>query len=241
MASFEAPASRPSRPATVTAASYLMYLAAGLLVVGAALQFALLAPATEVYEQQSVEPARPMAYIVVGLTAGIWLVLAGGLLTLGILNGNGKQASRMVTWVVGGLVICCCGYGTISDTVASLVATRGSSETTAGQSPMEVAQAISSTVPVWFHPTNAVVQALVLAAVAIAVVLLSVPASHPHFQRRVIQVWAPIEAYALPPQAPFAPAPQLPPTETATHVPSATPAQTPTEPPTLRPPTPPQP
>ena len=41
--------------------------------------------------------------------AVVQLLFAAGFVVLGLLNSRGRNASRITTWVIGGLGVCCAG------------------------------------------------------------------------------------------------------------------------------------
>ena len=46
-------------------------------------------------------------FLIIGAVMNI--LFAGGLATLGIFDGRGKNVARIITWVVGGISLCCIG------------------------------------------------------------------------------------------------------------------------------------
>jgi hypothetical protein len=194
----------------VTVASWLMYVAAAALSIGAAAQFGLAGAVRRAAEQDQANAAMAgtVSYLVVALLAVVWLLPAVGLAVLGLLNGKGKKAARIVTWVVGGLTLCCCGFQTFSSTVTAISGTDAAGSTISSDTGTNVmALSIIDGMPSWYQPTLAFTSLAVVLTVFVAMILLAVPASNAYFRPAPAQwVWEPVP---MPP--PVEPPPVEPP------------------------------
>ena len=181
------------RPASVTISSYLLYLVAALQVVGLVLAISMLGPTMEVYEEGFA--GTPMAeqaglFATVGLVVGVGfgVLLAVGLVVLAVLNNRGKNAARIVTWVVGGLFLCCLGGGlTISATGNALDFGSGGAN---GPDQAEIERLLEDRLPSWYMPADLTLDVLAFLALLAALILLALPASNEFF-RRPQTVWEP--------------------------------------------------
>jgi len=175
------PQPRAPRPDEVTAASYLLFTAAACLVVAGVSQFAL----TDVVRDPSstTEQSDPTVYAALVVLALPWIVVAAGLTTLGIFNGKGVVVSRILTWVFGGLTLCCCGLGSGAATFES-IAISHERNNPAWPNPTDSTEVARAAIPQWWHPLIAGTLVLVVISVGAALILLARPASRQFFARR---------------------------------------------------------
>src|SRR4051794_5041832 len=109
----EAPPAPPARPGTVNLAVILLYVAAALEVVVAILTFSTAGDIKSAYEKayagtSVADQAGAATYGVIG-GAVVALVVAVLFVVLGFLDGRGSRVGRILTWVFGGLALCCTG------------------------------------------------------------------------------------------------------------------------------------
>jgi hypothetical protein len=117
--------------------------------------------------------------------AVVYAVLAVGLVVLGVLVGKGSNPARIVTWVVGGVVVLCYGCGLLSDALGpGMVNALGD---TASQDMMEQ---LNAAIPGWLRASSLGVSMLILLAMITVVVVLMLPSSNAYF-RKEAQVWVP--------------------------------------------------
>src|SRR4051812_25102301 len=101
----------PARPRVVTAASALLYVAAGLSLGYGGISASANATAQPVAPPPNTSPevANTTTVVVVILSVVLYVLLGVGFGVLGVLVGKGKNPARIVTWVLGGIVALCCG------------------------------------------------------------------------------------------------------------------------------------
>jgi hypothetical protein len=217
------------RPTTVTLASSLLYVVAALQVISAIVSFAIIGPYKEAYakalEGAGVEGADGMVSGVatVALVAGgiLALVLTVGYVLLGIFVGKGRNGARITTWVVGGISLCCLGFGTIG-TLTGRSSFQGSGDIN-GRSSAEVARTVEEALPGWHQPVSAGLAGLSFLCVLAVIILLALPASQPYFRKQEL-LWQPPVGYpAQPGQPGAAPAPTWQAQPPAAWQPPATP------------------
>src|SRR5258705_2845970 len=110
--SFAVPAPAPrTRPSTVNLAVNLLYAAAALevinVILGIAFAGALQEGAKKAVEgtaQANNNPGQGVS-AVVSIIIGVLIVVL--LVLLAIYVGKGKQVARVLTWVLGGIALCC--------------------------------------------------------------------------------------------------------------------------------------
>jgi hypothetical protein len=192
-----------ARPAVVTAAVALMYVAAALLVVGGVTYFGLVdALSTAMNEVVKSDPnagqlpenfGSTFAWIYIGIFAAIYVVGAIIIAVLAIFNGKGRNWSRITTWVFAGLTTLCCGCLGASNAVSGVGNFSGSFSTPSGAGSInekELQQKIEGLVPSWFAPVSATVSVVVALAAIIVIILLALPASNAYF-RKAPETWTP--------------------------------------------------
>jgi hypothetical protein len=215
------PGAKP-RPGSVSLGSLMLYLGALLIVVYGVLSIVASQMMGDIeIDGQNVQPGFGSSFgAVSSVIQGIlYLALAAGLAVLGSLVARGKNPARIVTWVVDGIVVLCCGCGAIGNAfTSSLLANMPGMD-------QETLDEIAAATPGWLTVASTVVALLIVVSQLAAIIALAVPASNEFF-RREEQVW-------VPPTYPGQPAfpPNVPPS-----VPPVPPSYPPATPPSAYPP-----
>jgi hypothetical protein len=188
-----APAVR-ARPTVVTASSYLLYAAAGLTLLNAILSLSFIGTTTHVYrEVYAGSDLEGTEGLVVGITAGgamLNILFAAGLAVLAVFNNRGKNPSRIVTWVLGGLAVCCGGLGLAANGLTGSMNLESSSS---GNVPPagELEDRLSEALPGWYTPVTTTLSVLMVLAILGAVILLVLPAANEYFRKPQAGGWEP--------------------------------------------------
>jgi hypothetical protein len=200
--------SPPRRPGAVTAAGYLMFLVALLLVVDAVVSFATaqqVSDATrEVYTKLNNPDFKPdiqAGGALFGAIIGgvIQVLLAAGYVVLAMLNLRGKNPARIVTWVLAGLgVLCLCGAGVFGAASGPLL---NRASTVNGVNPAQIQKDVTAAEPSWLEPTQITLAVVSLLALILVIILLALPASNRFFRKPVIDGVGPFQQY--PQQSPY--------------------------------------
>jgi hypothetical protein len=182
------------RPGSVTISSYLLFLVAALQVVGLVLALSVLNETRDVYEEAfaGTDLANQAGTIgTVSLIAGasVGLIVAVGLVVLAILNNRGKNPSRIVTWVLGGLFLCCAGAGLALSAAGSAV-NMGQGGNADAPDQAEIQRMLEERLPSWYMPASTAISVLAMIALLVALILLALPASNEFF-RRPQTTWEP--------------------------------------------------
>lgn len=209
-----APAAR-SRPSSVTISSYLLILVAVLQVIGLIIALSVLNATREAYKEafagtNMADRAGSFATLTLIGTAVVGLLVAIGLVVLAMLNNRGKNASRIVTWVLGGLFLCCSGIGLALSAAGNAIGMNNTNGTNAPDQA-EVQRILNEHLPGWYGPVTTTISIIALLSLLIALILLALPRSNEFF-RRPQPAWEPPlpgSTYPGYPQAggPGAPAP----------------------------------
>lgn len=187
------------RPTAVTVAGWLLFLVAGLQVLGLIVALTQVGTISDVYEEAyrgtSAEDAAKVGAVASTLgTAGVGVLFAIAFVLLAIFNNRGKNPSRITTWVVGGLGVCCSGLGLLTVAVGnSFSVGNGDSDL---PDPADVRQRVEDALPSWYAPVTLTATVLVLLSLVLTLILLALPPSNEFFRKRE-PVWQPPPAYPL--------------------------------------------
>ncbi|WP_433372849.1 hypothetical protein ACQPZX_00610 [Actinoplanes sp. CA-142083] len=179
-------------------ASYLLYLVAVLEVISAILVFTTLSTTTDAVKDAyadtslNADDAGNLIGIVYGIGAGISLLLAAGFAVLGIFNGRGKNPSRIITWVIGGIALCCVGAGLGGNALTGSLEDRS---TAGAPSQSEIQDRLNDALPSWYQPATMTITVIVLIAILATIILLALPASNAYFRKQPAQGWDPAVPY----------------------------------------------
>jgi hypothetical protein len=191
VADHTAPAA-PARPGSVTTSSYLLYAYAVLSVIGGIANMSIIGTMTDVYreayEGTSAEGSESFVGITSVITGVIGLLLAAAFVVLAIFNNRGKNASRIVTWVLGGISLCCGGFGVVG-TLFSGAMNFGPSQEGVPDAA-EIQRRLEDALPGWYFPLSVTTAVLGLLALVVALILLALPPSNEFF-RKPAAVWEP--------------------------------------------------
>ncbi|MEV0719847.1 hypothetical protein [Asanoa sp. NPDC050611] len=228
---------RARPPGTVRISSYLLYAVAVVEVISLIVTLATLSSfrqaLTDAYAGTELEGSADTAAVVVVVVIGVLALLIGvGLVVLGFLNLRGKNASRIVTWVVGGLFVLCCGLSAAGNAAGSAMNLESSGDVPDAQAKIDAAM------PGWYGPVNMVLLIIPILCVLGALILLALPASNEWFKPRAATWEPPTPGYPVMPGSsyPTPPYPQggeppLPPAPPAAPpAPTGEPPETPAPP-----------
>jgi hypothetical protein len=208
---YPAAPAQPPRPATVTVSTYLLWLTAALSLLSGVLTVSLVGKMADVYgDLYEGTAAEGTEGLIVGASVFVvvlGLLFAAGLAVLGIFNNRGRNGARITTWVLGGISLCCSGFG-LAGTALSSSMNFDSSTTGAntGPSSAEVEAALNRAMPSWYEPLSTVLTVISLLAILGAVILLALPASNAFF-RKPQPAWDPNQQFPYPGQPGYPPVP----------------------------------
>jgi hypothetical protein len=179
----------------VTFAVYLLYAYAILQLVGAIVLFATYgdfkAAYQEAYRGSSVEnQASTIATVTVVVGAIVAVIVAAGVIILAFFDSKGKNPARIITWVLGGLAICCGAFGILGGALGGSMNFGGN--TSGAPSASEVQRILRDQLPNWYYPVTIGLSVIELLALILAIILLALPASNAFFRKQPPQqAWEP--------------------------------------------------
>lgn len=161
-----------ARPATVRAASYLLFAIGGITLLKAAVDLIVVNTPLSVYRDAYTGGTGSGFASIAAATFDIFL--AAGVAILAIMNNHGRNGSRVTTFVLGGIFLLCGGLDSVGDLpssgkAAGTLADRG-----------RFAAALPSGYGILF----AFLDLLIVLAVVGAVVLLALPPTNRFFRHR---------------------------------------------------------
>ncbi|WP_250032043.1 hypothetical protein [Paractinoplanes maris] len=192
---YPAPGARP-RPTIVTVAVYLLYVVAAIQVINALLTFSISGTLTDAVRDAyaGTEAAGAESFVTFIFIGGavVNLLIGLGFAVLGYFDGRGKNPSRIVTWVIGGISLCCFGASLGS---TALVGSVGGDTTAGGPSQDEVQRQLDAALPSWYTPATTTLSVLALLAILGTVILLALPAANEFFRKPSAAAWDPSVPY----------------------------------------------
>ncbi|WP_106327695.1 DUF3824 domain-containing protein [Actinoplanes italicus] len=135
--------------------------------------------AVELETSQAVADIGSIVRITYIFMAVVYVLIAIGMTTLALLNNRGKNASRILTWVFGGLGLCCNSIS-LSLTAAGGLAFSGAGQ---GVDQGQVEERVAEALPGWFNVLMTTSTALTVLGLLGAIVLLALPPSNEWFRR----------------------------------------------------------
>ncbi|MFG1649028.1 hypothetical protein ACGFIE_03810 [Micromonospora sp. NPDC049275] len=184
------------RPSTVTISSYLLYLFLACQVISLIVTLSTIGKTRDVlrdaYSSSTTDGADQVADFVFAfaLGAGILVVLFSVVLAvLAMFNNRGSNGSRITTWIVGGIMVCCTGGTVLNGAGGGSFATGGNS---GGDMPSgdEVRRRLEEALPSWITPVSILLGVISLLALLAALILLALPKSNEFF-RKPTAAWEP--------------------------------------------------
>lgn len=191
------------RPTTVTAAVWIMYLTAATLIATAISLFSAKGAVEDAVKDQveadptfaeagiTADDLMPLVTVVFVAVAVVYIVFAVFYVVLGLLDNAGKRPARVLTWILTGIALACCGFGGIINKLGGASATY----TVNGEEYNEEAtQALADATPAWVTTLEWVSLLLFILGSLAVIILLALPASNEFFRKE-----------PLPPQFPGQP------------------------------------
>jgi hypothetical protein len=196
-----APGPRVRPPGTVRISSYLLYATAALQLISLVVTLATLsdvrAAYNDAYAGTTMADTSDTLAVIATVGGGIVaLIVAIGMVVLGFLNLRGKNAARIVTWVVGGLFVLCCGIGSL------LTAAGGAMNIDSGADAPDSADLqakIDAATPSWYGAVSTTLLIIPILLVLGTLILLALPASNQWFKPKAATWEPPTPGYPVMP------------------------------------------
>lgn len=189
---YPTPASGPAdgkRPATVTIASVLVLVTALCSLVYLIASVASVGPMGDAFEEifagTEVEgTAASVASAFLIAPGAVYFLFGITLAILTIFNNQGRNGTRIATWVVGGIGACCGGGQLLNLALQDATAANFQSEGVEDvPSQEEMTRIINEHIPTWYEPTLLTTTVIGVLALGAALILLALPPSNEFFRR----------------------------------------------------------
>ncbi|HEX2143394.1 MAG TPA: hypothetical protein VHG10_02685 [Glycomyces sp.] len=179
-----------TRPGTVTAAVWTHFITAALLIITGIGMFSVQgAVADAVMEEMRRDPEFESSgltesdvsnVVTIGfvVVAVAFVLFAICYIVLGLLNNAGKRPARILSWILAGLSLACCGPYTIISQVGSAV---GMNSGDPYQD--EMAQSLVDATPAWLNAASWALGIVLILGSLLIIILLAVPASNQFFRK----------------------------------------------------------
>lgn len=175
-------------PSSVTAASFLLILVAGMIAATQGLSLIYLSRVVDAFEHGNSDAQRTAGLAAAWRSGGLVavvasLLIAAGFVVVALLLVQRVTQARVFTWVLAGTGLVCFGClntlaratGTLTDSISAFL-----DFDVVAEQQMPQYEALS---PSWVQPTQQVLSLASLAALLLVIVLLAVPASRAYFRQ----------------------------------------------------------
>ncbi len=191
-----------TKPTTVNVAVIMLYVVAALSLINAILGASNYSAYKEGYAKayEGTSQAGNEAGAAAGAVGGqivIGILIAIIFVVLALLVSRGNRVGRILTWVFGGLALCCTGAGFVLAAIGKSAYETARKKDSTLPSYSQLESDINSALPSWYGPVTTTIGVVLILAVIVAIILLALPASHPYFRKREEPQWEP----PLPPDA----------------------------------------
>ena len=191
----QAPAPR-SRPITVTVSSYLLYAVAAVELVTAVIGLSVVGTMSRVIGDAYPE-ALSSGFKTIAVGSAVFaaiteILFAAGLAILAIFNSRGRQGSRITTWVIGGIALCCNGFGVLG---SGLRFQTNIDPGNGGPSATQLQRELNDALPQWYTAATVTLAVISLLALLAVIILLALPASNAYFRPAMTGGWDPSQQY----------------------------------------------
>jgi hypothetical protein len=160
----------------------------------------------DLYRGTPLEKTGPTAITVGTIVAvSISVLICVGFAVLAVFVGRGKQAARIVTWVLAGLFALCAACSVGGQALSgSLSGLGGNTNSSQGPTAEQISKALEGALPAWLNAVTIVLSLGVCLALIAVIVLLALPASNEYFRPAQAEFIPPV---AWPPPGSVPPAP----------------------------------
>ncbi|GAA2134674.1 DUF2127 domain-containing protein [Glycomyces algeriensis] len=179
-----------TRPGSVTAVVWTQILTAALLVISGIALFATMSSVEDTVTEQllsdpelaesglTVENISQLMTFTFALIAGVYVVMAIFYVVLALLVNKGKRPARILSWILSGIGLLCCGIGGIVGQLGSMTTNVNGQEY-----QDEATQAIEDATPSWVNIVDWLTLIVLIVGSLLIIILLAVPASNEFFRK----------------------------------------------------------
>lgn len=184
------------RPAPVKVAVVLLWAVAAMSLLSIALTFVPTPELDQAMEEFARENPQFATDDSLTLASSLISALVIGVIgiafaILAVFVNKGSQPARVITWVLGGIMVLCQGCGLIfaAATPALMEGLAGSGDADT-EAVAEQARIITENTPAWLTAASTAIGVLSVIALILVIILLAVPSANEYF-RKQDDVWVP--------------------------------------------------
>lgn len=176
------------RPSSVTTVVWIQFVTAAVLVATAISLFSVQGAVRDAMDEEirrdpelsgvdseMIDGIITISFVVI---AGIYIVFAVFYVVLGLLNNQGKRPARILSWILSGIGLLCCGLGGLIGQIGTAVYSVNDTEFND-----EVTQAAEDATPLWVTTLEWISIFLFVVGSLLIVILLAVPSSNDFFRK----------------------------------------------------------
>ncbi|GAB3236145.1 hypothetical protein GCM10027447_34270 [Glycomyces halotolerans] len=174
----------------MTVAVWTQFLTAAVIVLTAIGMFAVQgAVEDEIASQLANDPAfegsgitaddaSTLVTVTFAAVAVVYIIFAAFYVVLGLLNNRGNRPARILSWILSGIALACCGFG-------GLIGQVGSTTLTVNETEYEdqMTQAVEEATPMWVTTLEWISLLLFIVGSLLIIILLALPASNDFFRK----------------------------------------------------------
>lgn len=177
---------------TVTIAVWTMYVTALVLIATAIAQFVVKGMVEDTVEDQlrsdpalagtgiTASDVSTLVTFVFVAVAVVYLLFAAFYVVLGVLDNAGKRPARILTWILAGIALACCGFGGLINQIGGTTYTVNDQ-----QYDDELTKALADATPTWVGALEWASLLLFIGGSLVIIILLALPASNEFFRKEV--------------------------------------------------------
>ncbi|WP_205326256.1 DUF2127 domain-containing protein [Glycomyces sp. YM15] len=179
-----------TRPGSVTVVVWTQILTAVMLVASGIAMFSVMSAVEDTVTEQllsdpeladsglTADNVSSLMTFTFALIAGVYVVMAVFYLVLALLVNKGKRPARILSWILSGIGLLCCGIGGLVGQLGSMTANVNGQEY-----QDEATQAIEDATPAWVTAIDWITLILLIVGSLVIIILLAVPASNEFFRK----------------------------------------------------------
>lgn len=179
-----------TRPGSVAAVVWTQILTAVLLVASGIALFSVMSSVEDTVTKQLLEDPEladsgltadnvsSLMTFTFALIAGVYVVMAIFYIILAMLVNKGKRPARILSWILSGIGLLCCGIGGIVGQLGSMTTNVNGQEY-----QDEATQAIEDATPGWVNAIDWATLIVLIVGSLLIIILLAVPASNEFFRK----------------------------------------------------------
>lgn len=208
------------RPGAVTAVVWTQFLTAALLIVTGIGLFSVQSAVQDIVVDEirndpafdgsgiTADDIGAIVTVTFAVIAGIYVVFAIFYVVLGLLNNRGARPARILSWILSGIALACCGIGGLINRAGTAM-NPAVNET---EYQDEMTRAIEEATPGWVSALDWITLIAFIGGSLLIIILLAVPAANEFFRKDDVAGPYPGQPpYGQPPQPGQPPYGQQPP------------------------------